>query len=169
MSSGANRYSVVGCCPVRSCSTSAVMATEAMSPTGWRSEVSGGSMNALTGESSKPMTDTSRGIDSPMARAARMTPSAMGSEAQTMPVAPASMSRRPVACPPSMVNSECSTRAVKGSSVVRRGRHEPLDRLDLAHDRRVALGPDGQADPAVPERDEVLHGHLDRGWRRRWR
>ena len=73
------------------------MATEAMLPTGWRSEVSGGSMNAFTGESSKPMTDTSRGMDSPIARAARMTPSAMGSEAHRMPVTPASMRRRPAA------------------------------------------------------------------------
>ena len=65
---------------------------------GWRTVVSGGSVQFMSAESSKPTTETSPGTLLPARRAARIAPSAIGSLAQTIPVTPARQqpaSRRP--------------------------------------------------------------------------
>ena len=56
---------------------------------GWRTVVSGGSVQFIRAESSKPTTETSSGTRSPARRTARIAPRAIGSLAQTMPVTPA--------------------------------------------------------------------------------
>lgn len=54
--------------------------------------VSGGSVNAMSGESSKPTTETSCGTFSPCCRAARIAPSAIMSLAHTTAVQPREIS-----------------------------------------------------------------------------
>ena len=53
---------------------------------GWRTVVSGGSVQFMSAESSNPTTETSPGTVMPARRAARIAPSAIGSLAQTIPV-----------------------------------------------------------------------------------
>ena len=89
--------------------TSADTAAWPIDSTGWRTVVSGGSVNAISGESSKPTTDRSPGTDSPRERAARIAPSAMRSEPQMIAVCPQSMSSSAAAWPPSTVNSVVTT------------------------------------------------------------
>ena len=60
---------------------------------GWRTVVSGGSVQFMSAESSNPTTETSSGTLSPARRAALIAPSAIGSLAQTMPVIPRASSR----------------------------------------------------------------------------
>ena len=72
--------------------------------TGWRTVVSGGSVKPISGESSKPTTDTSSGTRRPRDRAARITPRAMRSDPQMMAVWPESMSSCAAVAPPSTVN-----------------------------------------------------------------
>ena len=55
------------------------------------------------------MTERSAGTESPARRAARIAPSASGSLAHTIPVAPRSMSLVAAACPPSSENLVRST------------------------------------------------------------
>lgn len=60
----------------------------------WRTVVNGGSVKAMSGESSYPTTDRSAGTASPRRRASAMTPSAMMSLPQVMAVQPAARSCR---------------------------------------------------------------------------
>ncbi|KQY47693.1 hypothetical protein ASD18_10455 [Cellulomonas sp. Root137] len=97
MSSGWNLSSVREAgVPVIS-ATRAATAAWPMARTGWRTVVRGGSVNAISGESSKPTTDRSPGTVSPRDRAARMAPRAMRSEPQMIAVWPESMSSRAAA------------------------------------------------------------------------
>ncbi len=99
-------------------STRARTAATAIAATGWRTVVSGGSVNAMSGESSYPTTEMSPGTDSPRCRAARIAPSAIRSEPQTSPVTPRSMSRPAAASPPSTPNRDSSVSSVSSSSLM---------------------------------------------------
>ena len=65
---------------------------------GWRTVVSGGSVQFIRAESSKPTTETSSGTRSPARLAARIAPRAIGSLAHTMPVMPRASRRVAAAC-----------------------------------------------------------------------
>ena len=89
--------------------TRALTAALPMLMTGWRRVVSGGSVKAISGESSKPTTERSSGTRSPRPRAARITPSAIRSDPQTIAVCPVSISSPPATWPPSTVKSVDTT------------------------------------------------------------
>jgi hypothetical protein len=89
--------------------TSMVTAARPSASMGWRTVVSGGSVQFMKAESSKPTTDTSRGTARPARRAARIAPSASGSLPQMTPVTPCRSIRVAAACPPSSANMACST------------------------------------------------------------
>lgn len=70
-------------------SINACTAAVPMACTDWRKVVSGGSVKAMSIESSYPMTETSPGTFRPRCRTVRTTPRAMRSEPHTIAVQPA--------------------------------------------------------------------------------
>ncbi len=83
---------------------------------GWRTVVSGGFVQFMNEESSKPTTEMSSGTDMPSRRTARRTPRASTSLAQMMPVIPLLTSRVATAWPPSRENRLRSTESGPQSS-----------------------------------------------------
>ncbi len=116
MSSGWNLSSMRDVGVWLTSATRAATAACAIASTGWRTVVSGGSVKAMSGESSNPTTDRSRGTCMPRACAARIAPRAMRSEPQITAVCPESMSSSAAAWPPSTVNS-VETMCGRGSSM----------------------------------------------------
>jgi hypothetical protein len=91
--------------------TSSATAALPIDSIGWRTVVSGGSVQFMNVESSNPTTDTDPGTDRPARRIARTAPSASTSLPQITPVTPCCSSRVVAAWPPSSENSVCSTGA----------------------------------------------------------
>ena len=114
---------------------------------GWRTVVSGGSMEFIRAESSKPTTETSAGTCIPARRTARIAPSASGSDAQITAVTPAASSRAAAAWP-------ASRRVVRVRHLLGGKRHpgrlgDPLSRGQLALRGDVVGGPEDEPDPSV--------------------
>ena len=126
---------------------------------GWRTVVSGGSVQFISAESSKPTTDTSSGTFSPARRTARIAPRAIGSLAHTMPVMPRASSRVAAAWAASREYSEWAMWSAPEREPGL-GRERPRAR-DLAPRRHVVARTDEQADVGVAERDQVAHRLFD--------
>ncbi|CAM5731124.1 hypothetical protein STENM223S_10314 [Streptomyces tendae] len=101
-SSGMNTNSLCGAGVPPISSSSVRTAACPIAGTGLRTVVSGGSVKAISGESSKPTTEMSRGTSRPRCRADRIAPSAIMSLAHTTAVQSRSISAPAAAWPPAL-------------------------------------------------------------------
>ena len=89
--------------------TSISTAARPIASIGWRTVVSGGSVQLMKASRRSRRPRRRPDTDSPARRAARIAPSASGSLAQMIPVTPCPISRVAAACPPSSENLVRST------------------------------------------------------------
>ena len=129
---------------------------------GWRTVVSGGSVQFIRAESSKPTTDTSSGTRRPARR--DRADRAEGHRVAGADDAGHAARRAAGAADAWAASSEYSEWAIRSGPELEAGRRRPtvLAALELAPRRHVVARPEQQADPRVAERDQVAHRLLDR-------